>query len=291
MKNIFNVLFHKLPEINNILIKKNILSLLIIFLLINNLGYYPISNEIILKTTTYFVVIHLVIQFILKIKRGIITNNKLSLLKNVLSNTGILFIIYKNIYFYSNNLFIFKELFLYFLLYFTTIAILIYFINKINLGGITIRDTISNEEYKVDDDTYCNESRDSQIEPSVNTNITGPSVLSVLEQSESNPVYGLLLGMLLLHISGIMLILILLITVLGKIILSLDYELKWLDKIFSVDRSIKIRSLIKKWFKFVSRLRDLNILFQVLFLLVISGSNFFFYSFFYFNFDEIIKGL
>ena len=291
MKNIFNVLFHKLPEINNILIKKNILSLLIIFLLINNLGYYPISNEIILKTTTYFVVIHLVIQFILKIKRGIITNNKLSLLKNVLSNTGILFIIYKNIYFYSNNLFIFKELFLYFLLYFTTIAILIYFINKINLGGITIRDTISNEEYKVDDDTYYNESRDSQIEPSVNTNITGPSVLSVLEQSESNPVYGLLLGMLLLHISGIMLILIILITVLGKIILSLDYELKWLDKIFSVDRSIKIRSLIKKWFKFVSRLRDLNILFQVLFLLVISGSNFFFYSFFYFNFDEIIKGL
>ena len=291
MKNIFNVLFHKLPEINNILIKKNILSLLIIFLLINNLGYYPISNEIILKTTTYFVVIHLVIQFILKIKRGIITNNKLSLLKNVLSNTGILYIIYKNIYFYSNNLFIFKELFLYFLLYFTTIAILIYFINKINLGGITIRDTISNEEYKVDDDTYYNESRDSQIEPSVNTNITGPSVLSVLEQSESNPVYGLLLGMLLLHISGIMLILIILITVLGKIILSLDYELKWLDKIFSVDRSIKIRSLIKKWFKFVSRLRDLNILFQVLFLLVISGSNFFFYSFFYFNFDEIIKGL
>ena len=291
MKNIFNVLFHKLPEINNILIKKNILSLLIIFLLINNLGYYPISNEIILKTTTYFVVIHLVIQFILKIKRGIITNNKLSLLKNVLSNTGILYIIYKIIYFYSNNLFIFKELFLYFLLYFTTIAILIYFINKINLGGITIRDTISNEEYKVDDDTYYNESRDSQIEPSVNTNITGPSVLSVLEQSESNPVYGLLLGMLLLHISGIMLILILLITVLGKIILSLDYELKWLDKIFSVDRSIKIRSLIKKWFKFVSRVRDLNILFQVLFLLVISGSNFFFYSFFYFNFDEIIKGL
>jgi hypothetical protein len=110
---------------------------------------------------------------------------------------------------------------------------------------------------------------------------------SLLEEISNNPVELLIYGIWVLHFVVLFFLFLLLFTYISKIILSLDYQLNWLDKIFSKNNSIKIRFIALKILKTLSRFRDYNIIMLILVLIFISICNLYFYSVFSFNLEDM----
>ena len=121
-------------------------------------------------------------------------------------------------------------------------------------------------------------------------NIASPGsgfINSPNEDLHDNPVLYLLISIWGVHAVSIVLLVYLLLIIISKIILSLDYKLNWLDKITT--NSVKIRSIILKLLKIFSKIREYNMLMLVIFLIVISLCNLYLYSGFLFNLEFMCK--
>lgn len=104
-----------------------------------------------------------------------------------------------------------------------------------------------------------------------------------------NPVEGLLNCIWVLHFIIIVFLVILLITIISKLIFSLDYQFNWLNQIFSKETSIKIRFILSKILNIINKIRDYNILMFVIFLIIISMFHLYLYSEFMFNLESMCK--
>ena len=142
------------------------------------------------------------------------------------------------------------------------------------------RGLIKSEEMKVNKDSKF----DNNSPPSPDGFINCPN-----EEIYDNPVELLLYCIWGLHIVLIVLLIMLLFTMLSKILLSLNYKLNWLDKIFSKEKSIQIRSVLLRIFNILSNIRNFNILMLIISLIVISLVNFYLYSAFLFNLNDFCE--
>lgn len=109
------------------------------------------------------------------------------------------------------------------------------------------------------------------------------------EEILDNPVELLLYSIWVLQFIILILLIILLFTFISKIILSLDYKLNWLNKIFSFERSVQIRSFILKYFSILSKIREFNIIMLIIVSIVISLFSLYFFSAFLLHLEDLCK--
>jgi len=110
-----------------------------------------------------------------------------------------------------------------------------------------------------------------------------------LENILDNPVQDWLVGMVSLAFGNCILTLLLLFTFISKVLFSLNYELKFLDRIFPKHVSDRLRSVLLKTLKFFSGIRTFN---YIMLLLVLIFSSFFLLyglTLFYMNIEQLAE--
>jgi hypothetical protein len=144
-------------------------------------------------------------------------------------------------------------------------------------GSAINRVLIKNEENKIID---SNENPPSPVDSFIN---------NPKEDLLENPVNALLLSILVMLYCLLLLLIILLFTYFSKIILSYNYQFNWLEKIFSKEKSIKLKSIILNFLNLFSGIRDFNIIMFIIALIFIIICTIYYYSVFYFNLEFMCK--
>lgn len=135
------------------------------------------------------------------------------------------------------------------------------------------------------DKNYINKDINNDSPPSPgNGFINSPN-----EEFFYNPVELLLYSIWVIDVVVLVFLFILLFTFISKLIFSLNYKLNWLDKIFSTERSNKIRIYILKLLKTLSTIREFNIIMLIITLIFLSLCSLYFYSVFCFNLEGMCK--
>ena len=109
------------------------------------------------------------------------------------------------------------------------------------------------------------------------------------EEILDNPVALLLYSIWVLQFVILIFLIVLLFTFISKLMLSLNYELNWLNKFLSAERSVQVRTMLLKYFSFVSKIREINIIVLIIVLIVISLFSLYFFSVFLLNLEGMCK--
>ena len=109
------------------------------------------------------------------------------------------------------------------------------------------------------------------------------------EEILDNPVELLLYSIWVLQFVILIFLIVLLFTFISKLMLSLNYELNWLNKFLSAERSVQVRTMLLKYFSFVSKIREINIIVLIIVLIVISLFSLYFFSVFLLNLEGMCK--
>ena len=109
------------------------------------------------------------------------------------------------------------------------------------------------------------------------------------EEILNNPVELLLYSIWVLQFVILIFLIVLLITFISKLMFSLNYEFNWLNKIFSAERSVQVRTMLLKYFNFVSKIREINIIVLIIILIIVSLFSLYFFSVFLLNLEGMCK--
>ena len=109
------------------------------------------------------------------------------------------------------------------------------------------------------------------------------------EEILDNPVELLLYCIWVLQFVILIFLIVLLFTFISKLMLSLNYELNWLNKFLSAERSVQVRTMLLKYFSFVSKIREINIIVLIIVLIVISLFSLYFFSVYLLNLEGMCK--
>ena len=109
------------------------------------------------------------------------------------------------------------------------------------------------------------------------------------EEILDNPVELLLYSIWVLQFVILIFLIVLLFTFISKLILSINYEIKWLNYLFSEQRSVQIRTFILKSFNILSKIREFNIIILIVVLIIISLFSLYFFSVFLLNLEGMCK--
>ena len=135
--------------------------------------------------------------------------------------------------------------------------------------------------------TPTNESKINDETPSPGSGFINSPLEELI--NNPNPVEGLLYSILLIHIIVVIFLVIILITFVSKLIFSFDYKFNWLNKIFSEEKSIKIKSFLLKIFNIINKIRNYNIFMYLIILTILSIINLYLYSVFIFDLEYMCK--
>lgn len=113
--------------------------------------------------------------------------------------------------------------------------------------------------------------------------------ISIINLLKDNPIELWLGGLIVMNIVNLIFILFLLLAVISKIILSLNYQLNWIDKILPSGQSLKVKSFLLSTIKFFARLREYNIIMIIIVLIINSLFIIYYFSLYFFNLEEMCK--
>lgn len=113
--------------------------------------------------------------------------------------------------------------------------------------------------------------------------------ISINNLITDNPIELWLGSLLVLNIASLILLFFLLLAVISKIILSLNYKLNWIDYVLPSSLSPKVKSVLLVSIKFLAKVREYNIIMIILFLIFISIFIIYYFSLFIINLEELCK--
>lgn len=111
----------------------------------------------------------------------------------------------------------------------------------------------------------------------------------MLDMLNDNSVGLWLASVLILAITNLLFLIILLIAVLSKYVLSLNYQFNWVDKFLSSSNSAKVKHYLKKLIQLLIKIREYNIIMYIILLVITSTLLVYFLFNFYINLEELCK--